>query len=237
MTPVFVIRPQPGCEATVRAARSMGIDAHGFPLFAVRPLAWDPPPAETVDALLIGSANALRHGGAELAAYRGKPAYAVGASTAEAARDAGFDIAASGEGGLQALLAQVAPQHRRLLRLSGRERVALTLPAGLMLTEVEVYASEVLPAPAELMVGLRSGGVVMLHSGEAARHFAALCDANGVPRAGLALAALGPRIAAAAGTGWAGLASAPMPDDQALLALAERMCQDLGGVHHMKNRP
>ena len=237
MTPLYVIRPQPGCDATVRAARAMGLAAHGFPLFAVRPLEWAPPPAESFDALLIGSANALRHGGAALVGYRGKPAYAVGTSTAEAARAAGLVVTATGEGGLQPLLAQVAPQHRRLLRLAGRERTALDLPAGLELTEREVYASEPIEPPQELIDRLHAGGVVMLHSGEAARHFAALSDAYGIPRTGLALAALSPRFAAAAGAGWAEVASAPSAVDQALLALADRMCQDLARVHHMKNRP
>ncbi len=237
MTPLYVIRPQPGCDATVRAARAMGLAAHGFPLFAVRPLEWAPPPAESFDALLIGSANALRHGGAALDAYRGLPAYAVGPNTAEAARAAGLVVTATGEGGMQPLLKHIAPRHRRLLRLAGRERTALDLPAGLALTEREVYASEPLDPPAELIDRLHGGGVVMLHSGEAARHFAALCDTHAIPRAGLALAALGPQIAAEVGSGWAELASAPSAGDHALLALAGRMCQDLGRVHHMKNRP
>ncbi len=237
MTPLYVIRPQPGCEATVRAARDLGLDAHGYPLFAVRPLEWAPPPAKCFDALLIGSANALRHGGAALAGYRGMPAYAVGTSTAEAASAAGLVVMATGEDGLQPLLAQIAPQYRRLLRLAGRERIALDLPAGFEMTECEVYASEPTEPPQELIDRLHAGGVVMLHSAEAARHFAALCDTHAIPRTGLALAALGPRIAAAAGAGWAELASAPGAADQALLALADRMCQDLGRVHHTKNRP
>lgn len=78
MIPLIVIRPQPGCDASVAAARARGLDAHGFPLFAVRALDWQPPAPDSFDALLIGSANALRHGGAALAAWRGKPAYAVG---------------------------------------------------------------------------------------------------------------------------------------------------------------
>ena len=70
MKPLYVIRPEPGCAATMRAARAMGLEAHGFPLFEVRPLGWDAPPAASFDALLIGSANALRHGGAAFAAYQ-----------------------------------------------------------------------------------------------------------------------------------------------------------------------
>ena len=115
--PVIVIRPEPGCSATVAAAQALGLDARAFPLFEVEPCHWDAPGAETFDALLIGSANALRQGGAALAAYAGMPAYCVGEATAQAAQAAGLRIAATGNGGLQAVLAQIAPDHRRLLRL------------------------------------------------------------------------------------------------------------------------
>lgn len=226
MTPLFVLRSQPGCDATVRTARDLGLDAHGYPLFAVRPLDWQAPPAASFDALLIGSANALRHGGSALAAYRGKPAYAVGESTAAAAREAGLEIAATGEGGLQAMLAKIAPEHHRLLRLAGRERVTLDVPPGLEMTEREVYANQPLPMPSGLSDRLRDGGIVLLHSAEAAVHFVAECERLGIARATLAIAALGPRIAAAAGHSWAAAESAPSPNDKALLALASRMCQN-----------
>jgi len=226
MTPLIVIRPQPGCDTSVAAARALGLDAHGFPLFAVRALDWTPPVPDSFDALLIGSANALRHGGAALAAWRGKPAYAVGRTTAEAARAAGLDVIATGHGGLQAMLAGLAPDHRRLLRLAGRERVDLTAPTGTTIDERVLYASEPQPLPPELAALLADGAVVLLHSGEAARHFAALCEAHGLDRARIALAAIGPRVAAAAGQGWAALAAAPSPDDDALLALANQMCQE-----------
>ena len=85
MTPIIVIRPEPGSSATVTAAQKIGLKVQGFPLFKVVPRRWVPPPADTVDALLLGSANALRHGGENVARYVGKPAYVVGESTAEAA--------------------------------------------------------------------------------------------------------------------------------------------------------
>lgn len=226
MIPVVIIRPQPGCDATVQAARALGLDARGFPLFAVRPVAWQPPPADSFDALLLGSANALRHAGPALERYRGKPVYAVGATTADAARAAGLEVAGAGTGGLKALLPQVAASHRRLLRLSGRERIALTPPPGVSIRERVVYASEPLPFPAALCPLLRRPALVLLHSAEAARHFADRCDAHRLDRAGLALAAIGPRVAQAAGGGWGAVAAAETPGDTALLALAREMCQD-----------
>lgn len=229
MIPVIVIRPQPGCDSTVGAASEMGLDARGFPLFEVKPLAWDPPDAGEVDALLIGSANALRHAGAALGVYRGKPAYAVGETTAQAAKAAELDVVVTGKGGLQEVLGLVQTRHRRLLRLAGQTRVALSAPEGIAIVEREVYCSEPLPMPAELEEMLRNPALVLLHSAEAARHFADECDARNIERSAISLAALGPRIAQSAGSGWAELATAEKPEDKALLALAKQMCQEPTG--------
>ncbi len=232
MIPLIVIRPQPGCAATLMAAQGLGLDARAFPLFAVRPLAWEAPPRDSFDALLIGSANALRPGGGALAGWRGTPAYAVGETTAEAARSAGLDVVATGEGGLQALLGTLKPEHRRLLRLAGQKRVALAPPPGVTLSERIVYASEAQPMPAELAAILKKPCVVLLHSAEAAHHFAGQCDTHAIPRRLIALAALGPRIAAAVGDGWAAVTAAAAPHDHALLELAGEMCQTLPEDSH-----
>lgn len=226
MIPLIVIRPQPGCDATVAAARALGLDAHGFPLFAVRGLAWEPPAPGSFDAILIGSANALRHGGAALSALRGMPTYAVGKTTAKAARLAGLTVIATGEGGLQAVLNAVRPEHSRLLRLAGRERVNLTPPAGVSLIERVVYASEPQPLPAGMAALLDGHVVVLLHSAEAARHFTGLCDAHAIDPSHIALATIGPRVSEAAQAGWFALETAAAPGDHALLALAQRMCEE-----------
>ncbi|HUD28643.1 MAG TPA: uroporphyrinogen-III synthase [Novosphingobium sp.] len=226
--PVLILRPEPGASATLAAARDAGLSARAFPLFHVRGLSWDPVPREEIDALLLGSANALRHGGPDLAAYRGLPVYAVGETTAEAARAAGLDVVATGRGGLQAMLDALEPGHRRLLRLAGRERVELAIPRGVEVLTREVYASEPLPLPPQLVDLLARPALVLLHSGEAAAHFACRCDEAGIDRARIRLAAIGPRVASRAGAGWAALRSAPTPVDAALLALAARMCQEAG---------
>jgi len=225
MTPLVVIRPQPGCDATVGAARALGLDAFAHPLFAVGPLEWLAPDPATFDALLIGSANVLRHGGKALARYRGMSAYAVGEATAAAVRDAGLELVGVGEGGLQSLLGALEPGHQRLLRLTARERVELTPPPGVSITEAATYASEPRAMGQELADILTGGALALLHSGEAAEHFAAECDRLGIARSSIAVAALAPRIAAAAGPGWAAVATATEPRDQALLALAGQLCQ------------
>jgi uroporphyrinogen-III synthase len=226
--PVLILRPEPGASATLAAATAAGLDAWSFPLFAVEPVAWDAPPPDEFDAVLIGSANALRHAGCALARYTGKQAYVVGERTADAARAAGFTVAVTGEGGLAPVLAQIAPG-TRLLRLAGRERIELAPPPGVTLVERTVYASEPQPLPRECARLLKAHAlprvVVLLHSAEAARHFAAECDRLAISRRRIALAALGPRIAAAAGEGWAKIATARKAGDRALLALAGQLCQ------------
>ena len=229
MIPLIVIRPQPGADATATAATALGLTPHVFPLFAIAPVAWVPPDPGAIDALLIGSANAVRHAGPALAQFRGKPAYAVGQVTAAVAQEAGLTIVALGGGGLDSVLAQVT-EHARVLRLAGRERVPLHPPTGVLLTERIVYASNPLELPSELTALLRAPAVVLLHSAAAAEHFAHECDRLSLDRAKLALVTIGPRVTAVSGTGWAEIATAAVPDDAALLARACQLCQNRDGM-------
>ena len=231
---LLVVRPEPGNTRTLAAAHALGLDARGFPLFVVEPLAWEPPDPARFDALLLGSANALRHGGAALAHFVALPVYAVGATTAAAAREAGFAVSACGEGGLSALLPRLAADGRnRVLRLSGETHVALDPPPGIVIETAVVYAARPVPLPADVVPP--HGAVVALHSGEAARHFAAECDRLGLDRSRIALVCLAPRVAAAAGEGWADKRVAPTPQRSAaaaLLALARDMCQSSQARDH-----
>ena len=100
---------------------------------------------------------------------------------------------------------------------------------GTTLTERVVYASESLPIPVDLARLLATHAlpktIVLLHSAEAARHFAAECARLGLARGRIHLAVLGPRIAAAAGDGWAQISTATQPTEAALLALCRQLCQ------------
>ena len=167
--PLLVVRPEPGNAATLAAGKAMGLDAHGDPLFEIVPLAWNAAPAVEFDAVLIGSANVLRHGREALARYAALPAYVVGQSTAEAARQAGFAVAAVGSGGLQALTGRLAEDGcRRVLRLAGAEHVPLRVPPETAIATVVVYAARPLPLSAASAALLGEDTVVMLHSAAAA---------------------------------------------------------------------
>lgn len=220
---IFVIRPEPGLQSTLQRARDMGLAAVGLPLFEVMPRRWDAPDPKKFDALLLGSANAVRHGGAALERYRGLPVHAVGEATAEAAREAGFTVDRVGEGGLQAVLdANDTPT--RYLRLGGAETVPLD-SGNHTITERVVYEVRALPISGSSQVGLRAGKpCVLLHSAAAARHFGSEINRIGLDRGAIHLACIGERVADAAGTGWAAVRHAPQPGDDALLALARDMC-------------
>ncbi|WP_121115092.1 uroporphyrinogen-III synthase [Croceibacterium ferulae] len=225
--PVVVIRPEPGNAATVAAGSALNLSMQAHPLFAVQPLPWTARPPGEIDALLLGSANALRHAGAQLASYRGKPALCVGVATAEAAQAAGLVVRAVGTGGLQQVLDAQPSCPPRLLRLGGRSHVPVDPPPGVTISFVPVY--EVLPQPlgADLQAVLHRPCIVLLHSADAAAHLAAEFTRLHLPRGQVTLASLGPRISAAAGEGWRHVADAGQPTDPALLALAAQLCHDL----------
>jgi uroporphyrinogen-III synthase len=210
---------------TVHAGHDAGLVIEPCPLFEITPVDWSLPEGP-FDGLLIGSANALRLAGPQLARLAGTPVYAVGEMTAAAAWERGFTTAAIGGGGLQSVLDDLTGKRLRLLRITGEAHVSLSLPAGVEIVTVVAYRAQPKPLPPSLAAKLSAGCLVLLHSAEAARHLAAEVERLGLPRAHIALAALAPRIAEAAGEGWAAVRAARQPNDPALLALAREMCHE-----------
>jgi uroporphyrinogen-III synthase len=228
--PLIVIRPQPGCNSTVMAAMGLGMNALAAPLFTIDPLPWQAPASDSFDALLLGSANALRHSGDALAFYAGKPCYVVGEATGAAAEAAGLHVIAVAEGGLQSVLDQVSSAHARLLRLGGEERVQLTVPENLKMTEKVVYRAVPQPIPPPFITVLRKPCIVMLHSAAAARHFSEQCETHDMNRSTISLAVIGPRVGSVVGKGWRRVSVASHSNDAALLALAGKMCQEVNAT-------
>lgn len=222
---LLVLRPEPGLAATLASARALGLNAAGHALSRIVPVAWDAPDPAGIDALLIGSANVFVHGGSGLEVFKDKPVHVVGAATADAAHEAGFVVATQGKGGLQKVLDTLTPP-LRLLRIAGEEHIALDVPHGIIITTVIAYRNQMLPLDHAVPLLTRSKAVTLLHSAATARHFAQECQRLGLDRSDLAIAALGPRIAAAAGDGWRAVHIAPQPDDAALLEMACDICND-----------
>jgi uroporphyrinogen-III synthase len=224
MRRVLVLRPEPGATVTAERARGQGLDAVVLPLFEVEPVDAALPDATRFDALLLTSANAVRFGGEVLKRLQSLPVHAVGQATAAAASDAGFEIASSGEAGVDQLLRSIEPG-ARLLHLCGEDRRPPTDPRQ-EITSVAVYRSAEIPDP-DLSVG--PGSVALVHSPRAGRHFAELIDRAGINRGSIAIAAISAVAAGAVGSGWESIDAAESADDAALLALAARLCQKPGG--------
>ena len=215
MRRLLVLRPEPGASATVAKAREQGLDALAVPLFEIEPIEWEAPEPGSFDGLLLTSANAVRHAGDRLKDYRGLEAYAVGEATADAAREAGFGIAATGDSGVDRLLGSIDAE-LRLLHLCGDDRRAPEGPRQ-QITAVPVYRAKPMNSPDLGEVG---NAVALIHSPRAGRRFAELV----ADRRTIAIAAISDAAAQAAGEGWERVETASEPTDAALLALAARLC-------------
>ena len=219
--PLLVLRPEPGAAATATAARAMGLEAITAPLFVLRPIDWSLPDA-LPEAVLLTSANAVRHGGTNLATLARLPTYAIGAATAEGARQAGFTRIVTGDDDAEAILALARRDGvSSLLHLAGREHRDV-VPDDIRVDRRIVYAAdavEVLPTAAGAVL---PDAIALLHSPRAARLFANLVDP-----AGIAIAAISPATLAAAGPGWRLAEAAGAPTDASLLAVAAKLCNHL----------
>lgn len=219
MRRLFILRPEPGASVTVREARALGLDAVAMPLFAVSPIDWRVPHPADFDALLLTSANAVRHGGKGVSSLRGLPVHSVGEATATTAREAGFDIASIGSGGVEQLLGSI-DLDLRLLHLCGEHRTRVF--AGQPITHVPVYRSSALPEPTGLAA--IEGQTVALHSPRAAQRLRELMERERIAPSTIRVAAISEAAASAAGDGFEICEAAERPDSTSLLALAARLC-------------
>jgi uroporphyrinogen-III synthase len=209
---LLILRPEPGASETAGRARAIGLDPVVAPLFAIIAVAGPPVDPGRFEAVLLTSANGARHAPAGLTAL---PCFAVGESTAAAARSAGFAEVRTGPcDGAAAAAMMAAEAVGRAVHLCGRDHVAVCAP-GVTIERRVVYAAE--PVRRERFEG---PAVAMIHSARGGARFAELAG----DRSAIAVAAISPAAAAAAGEGWAAKAVAAAPRDQALLELAAKLC-------------
>jgi uroporphyrinogen-III synthase len=217
MPRVLVLRPEPGASMTVKRVRALGLDARAVPLFKVEPVAWQAPRPAGFDGLLLTSANAVRHGGDQLLKLLNLKVHAVGEATAAAARAAGFKVATTGEGGIDQLLGKMSAS-LRLLHLCGADRRSPE-QAQQKITRTIVYRAQAIDRPNLCAV---DGSVALIHSPRAGRRFAELM----LERSSIIIAAISQATADAAGDGWKAVEIAEQPTEDALLALAARLCNN-----------
>ena len=216
---LIVLRPEPGASATARRAEQAGWSVTAVPLFEIAPLAWTPPDPGAFDAILMTSANAARFGGAGLARYHGLPLYAVGARTADAAHEIGFDTVISGDAGVAEMADRMrADDAARIFHPSG-ETVRGFDESALTVVHVPVYAARRVTAP-DLQAAIVDDAILLAHSPRAAQYLDELCSAQGIARDSLSLIAISGNALAEAGTGWRAAVAAERPTDDAMLAAA-----------------
>lgn len=238
---IIAIRPEPALSETVDLANELDLPVQGFALSRAMACEWTAPDTENFDAILAGSANVFRHGGDELSKLTSLPVLAVGAKTAGAAAKAGFRVRMTGEGGLQVLLDALDQSPRRLLRLSAREHVRLNWPKHITAQTCIVYEMEQLDISQAQAEMLQDSAIILLYSASSAAHFQQQCVQLGINIRQITIAALGPRIAEAAGDGWASVHASEKPSEAELLALAQRLWQlkpnapSGGGAEDQKN--
>jgi len=184
-------------------------------LFEIEPVEWQAPDAGSFDGLLLTSANAVRSAGEQIDLLRGLRVYAVGDATAEAARGAGFDIAATGDSGIDRLLDSIEAD-LRMLHLCGAERRE-PRDARQAITPLTVYRSREIDQPD---LSPAPGQLALIHSPRAGMRFAELVK----DRTTIAVAAISKAALEAVGEGWEMAEAADAPNDDALLALATRLC-------------
>ena len=214
MRRLLLLRPEPGLSMSAERARAMGLDVITCSLFRVEPVEWSAPDPAGYDALLLTSANSVRHGGHGLEALKSLPVHAVGAATAAAAENAGFQVETVG-GGNAADLLSALPHSLRLLHLAGQDRREAESSGRADLRIV--YRSVAIEAPE---LPSLEGLVIAVHSPRAGTRLAELADR----RSNTAIAAISAATAAACRSGWERIEVADRPDEPSVLALAAMLC-------------
>lgn len=213
---MHLLLTRPNASSTAAALQARGHTVTVAPLMAFETLDWD---AEAPKVIMLTSPQAAQ-AGARGAAWQ-VPVYAVGSATEAAARSAGYADVRDGGGTAQALVDRIAADGiAQVLHLAGADRTPIDVPDGLTIDVVVVYRARLLP-----LAAMPAVDAVLLYSARSAAHFAAEVDRLGVARAGVAVFALSPVIAAAAGPGWREMTTAAAPNEASMLAAIDAACQ------------
>ncbi|MFD9898872.1 uroporphyrinogen-III synthase [Mesorhizobium sp. NPDC059025] len=233
MKRVLVTRPEPGAGRTAARLRERGFEPVVLPLSETRtlPAVLEISP-ETVSALLVTSANAVRHAPADLLAQLSNlPCHVVGPKTAGAARAAGLSVVETGSGDARQLAELIAPglAGKTVLYLCGRVRSAefeaYLAGEAVKVLPVETYDTLPVDYPGKVAATQLAGqpvAAVLLYSAKAARTYSTLVQRPELARyfEETRVLTLSARVAQAVSTGFPGrLAVATRPDEDALLAL------------------
>jgi uroporphyrinogen-III synthase len=225
---IWITRTQPGADATAERVRAMGHEAVIAPLLAVRAVEDVSIDLKGVGALAFTSANGVR-AFTELCGERELRVFAVGAATAQAARNAGFLTVLSADGDVEALAEGIASRKGQLrgavLHPGAAEPAGDLVGAlqklGVGARQVILYETGPVKLSEAQAKSLVQADAALLHSPLAARALAAVLKvhpAPGLRALGLSKAVLRPLVR----TPMAGKAFPPFPLEAALLNLIDR---------------
>jgi len=231
---ILVTRPEPDAARTAATLRAAGHQVSVDSLLAVEPVAFDPPPGEFA-AAAVTSANAPRALAANpaVAKLKSLPLFALGARSADAAREAGFSQVETAGGDartLGELLVRRLPTGARVLYLAGEDRArdlaALTAAAKIAIETRVVYrakAAERFADATAAKLRAREFDAVLHFSPRSAATFVALVRQARLESALHSLRHLCLSAAVAAVLAGAGARAeiAPRPEEAALLALLD----------------
>ncbi len=185
---ILITRAREQGEQTARELRERGYLTLVDPVFETRRVPFSLPQPESLQAVLLTSANAVYALGRELA---GLPVYAVGRGTARAVRQRGATDVRAARGDWQSLVERVVeeldPRGGKLLHLSGREvrgDIAGELEReGFSYERVVVYETaprEEIGSRTRHALSRRAVGAVLLYSPRTAATFARLVRDSGL---------------------------------------------------------
>ncbi len=185
---VLVTRAREQAEETARALKARGFLTLVDPLFETRRLAFELPPTDQVQAVVLTSANAAYALNRELAEL---PVFAVGEATAHAARARGAFRLRVAEGDWSSLAdrleRELVPEGGLVLHLAGREvqgeldsRLAQSGYAYRRVTVYETVPREELGSRTRHALQRRAIGAVLLFSPRTAATFARLVREAGL---------------------------------------------------------
>ncbi len=226
---IWITRAQPGADATAKRVKALGHNAIVAPLLEVRPLDSSALDLSDVGGLAFTSANGVRAFCA-LSPARDLKVFAVGASTAAAARAEGFAQVLSADGDVRALAAGIASRHTKsdgAILHPGAVEPAGDLVGdlgarGVRARRLDLYDTLATRISAEFLEIVSGAQVTLLHSPKAATALAKLLRRAPAP----ALIALGLSKAVLAPLSRTKLAYktfAPFPLEAALLNLIDRI--------------
>lgn len=234
---VLVTRPEPGASETAGRLEAMGFMPIKLPLHEIRPLPVDAGAIPSdIAAVAVTSANAMRHAPGEIIErLKALPCFAVGASTALAATNAGFANVIEGGGDAETLAKIIVGQRPggtvaylcgRVRRPAFEKRLA---DGHIPIHALETYDTVGLSYSAEEVINLttrRSIDYVLVYSANAAEVLTATMrqpELEGLFE-NTVFACISGRVAEALG-GWPGnrKQTASEPDEPALLSLLGRV--------------